>query len=81
MDVVFTAYFLVHNSIVGHTLRWSNESCKAVGTSSSEKAFWRHFEKCHHFDFMTVHDGMTMAWWHGSDGEWPRAVVLFCCYS
>jgi hypothetical protein len=35
------------------------------GTSSSEKAFWRHFEKCHHFDFMTVHDdGMTMvvAW-------------------
>jgi hypothetical protein len=28
-----------------------------VGTSSSEKAFWRHFEKCHHFDFMmTFHD-------------------------
>jgi hypothetical protein len=32
----------------------------AVGTSSSEKAFWRHFEKCHHFDFMmTVHDDAT----------------------
>jgi uncharacterized membrane protein YecN with MAPEG domain len=58
MDVVFTAYFLVH-LIVGHTLVLGRMN-HAVGTSSSEKAFWRHFEKCHHFDFMmTVHDDAT----------------------
>jgi hypothetical protein len=67
MDLFSQRIFWYTIPIVGHTLRlWSNESCKAVGTSSSEKAFWRHFEKCHHFDFMmTVHDAtaMTMVAW------------------
>jgi hypothetical protein len=64
MDVVFTAYFLYTQFRSSDILFvfGSNESCKAVGTSSSEKSILAPFEKSsfRFHDRSRRDDGMTM---------------------